>query len=150
MADHVRKQIRDAVVDALTGLTTTGSNVFVRPAWTRTASQLPAIEVETPVDQVDTDLSYMGSSGASYYRRLVVRLHVIGKGATVQDTLDQVAKEIEVALYADQTLGGLAKSIAGLEVEQELTDEQDKPTGRQVVDVTYLYTVRGGAPDVAL
>ena len=47
MADHVRKQIRDAIVTLVTGLTTTGSNVFAGRTYALQDSELPALRVYT-------------------------------------------------------------------------------------------------------
>lgn len=151
MADHVRQQIRNAVATRLTGLATTGANVYIKPMWVRSNGELPALEIMTGEDTVDVDMTHLTSAGAAYYRRLEVIVEAMAKvGGDVQDTLDTIAKEAEIALYADEKLGGLTKSIERVDAEQELSTEGEKKIGRLVMVFEFLYTVRGGAPDVAL
>ena len=53
---HVRKQIREAVKTKVTGLTTTGNNVFETRIYNLKPSNLPAIIVSTP-----DETSFVGS-----------------------------------------------------------------------------------------
>jgi hypothetical protein len=50
MADHVRTQLRDAVVAALTGLTTTGTRVFRNRPDPQAPGNLPCLHVYTDGD----------------------------------------------------------------------------------------------------
>ncbi len=52
---HVRKQIRDAIVTAVTGLTTTGSNVFRSRIYPLESGKLPGLCVYTKSETVEFD-----------------------------------------------------------------------------------------------
>ena len=79
---HARKQIRDAAAAAVTGLATTGGNVFVGRATRVPASELPALLVYTargeeggeeaePIlaGKVEGELSGRGRGGTARRRR---------------------------------------------------------------------------------
>jgi hypothetical protein len=52
---HVRKQIRDAVITSVTGLTTTGSNVFRSRIYPLEQTKLPGLCVFTRSETVEFD-----------------------------------------------------------------------------------------------
>ena len=60
MANHIRQQIRERVGTTLTGLTTTGSNVFQSRVYNLEDSKLPAIIIYTKSE--DSELLEMGST----------------------------------------------------------------------------------------
>lgn len=95
MANHVRKQLRDAVVTAVTGLATTGARVFVdREHPLDPDTEVPALLVSTPSESaVPEDIH----GGIARTVTVIVTAVVKATGA-VQDTADQVAKEVEAEL----------------------------------------------------
>lgn len=69
--------------------------------------------------------------------------------SNLDDTLDGIAKEVEVAIAGDHNLSGLAKSTTLRSTTVEMV-EADQPVGmiRLTFDVSYM--AREDAPDVAL
>ena len=51
MANHVRQQIRERIGTTLTGLTTTGSNVFESRVYPLEDSKLPALIIYTKSEE---------------------------------------------------------------------------------------------------
>ena len=150
MALHVREQIADAAVTALTGLTTTTTRVY-RGRDTE-ARPLQADEVPGLVIITGGEAPEIGSLGVSRIierrMRLLVTAHV--KAASGYDsTLNLILKECEVAL-AGATLGG-AKSAHIAEVgDSEISEGSDKPVASQLFVFEFFYVTAHGAPDVAL
>ena len=56
MVDHIRKQIRDAVKTALTGLTTTGANVFSGRVSPLKESEVPGLLIFLNGDDATEDM----------------------------------------------------------------------------------------------
>lgn len=125
---HVRKQIRDAVITAVTGLTTTASNVFATRVYPLASAKLPGLCVYTAGE--DADLEIMGSN-RTLMRSLEVIIEAYAQGTTtVDDTLDTISKEIEEALAADAGVDALVKDIYLTRTDIDLDGgEGEKVTG---------------------
>ena len=52
---HVRKQIRDAVVTALTGLSTTGSRVYKSRIYPLETGKLPGLAIYTKSEEIQNN-----------------------------------------------------------------------------------------------
>ena len=134
---HVRKQIRDAVVTAVTGLTTTGNNVSASRVYPVEQSKLPHILVYT----TDEAISLEGGTLDAPMRGLTVRISGIAEdNSTLDDTLDQIAAEVEAAIGADVTQGGLSISTDLSETSIELQGESEKKVG--IINLDYLIQYR--------
>lgn len=141
---HARSQIRDAVVTAVTGLTTTGSNVFASRVYPH--ATLPSLAVYTVAESVQDE---EGTLGTKQHRALEVIVEARAKAAaaaTLDDTLDTIAAEVEAALVADRTLGGLAKWTEYQEAEIELDAEAEQPVGLARLTFAVIYRVDGTDP----
>lgn len=103
MADHLHKQIRAAAVTQLTGLTTTASRVYANRLYTIPEASLPALRVS-----LDDETVEIGSihAPALLERRitLVVECCAIDLD-DLDDTCDQMQKEVEIALSSGLTVG---------------------------------------------
>lgn len=134
---HVRKQIRDAVVTAVTGLTTTGSNVFRNRVFPLETSKLPGLCVFTKSESVDFDTLHIPRS-IMRTLDLGVEAYVVAT-SNYDNTLDTIAVEVEVALAADVTLGGLSKDLQVTAFEADFIGdgEQTVAVGRFTVLVQY-------------
>lgn len=125
---HVREQIRAAAVTALTGLTTTASRVYAERLYQLRAADLPGLRVFCGAEAIEPD-----RLGAVHGQQREMALIVEGAAratADLDDTLDDIAAEVEAALAADITLGGKCKflHLAGID-DPEQSDEADVPTG---------------------
>ena len=134
---HVRKQIRDAVVAAVTGLTTTGSNVFRNRVYPIEQANLPGLCVFTRTEAVVFDTMTLARSIARNLE-IMIEAYVVGT-ANYDNTLDQIAVEVEEALAADVTLGGLAKDVMVTAFEADFSGDGEQPVaiGRFTVMVEY-------------
>lgn len=141
---HHRQTIRQAVAAVLAGLPTTGPRVFKSRVWPLADDKLPCLLVFTRRDQVQ-DAS-MGRP-----RRLNRGVEVIVEGVVaaasedLDDTLDIIAAEVEAAMGADPTLGGVVKQCLLDGSTSELrASEGEKPVGAiQLVFIATYRTVEG-------
>lgn len=102
MSDHIRKQIRDAAVAALTGLATTGANVFSGRISPLRESERPALIVFLTGDDADFDAQVAGLTEA---RTGQLRIEGVAQANdTILDVLDQIALEAEAAICGNAAL----------------------------------------------
>ena len=135
---HVRKLIRDNITTTLTGLATTGANVYQTRLFALGESKLPAICVYTKSEA--TEYSTI-TRPRTQMRNLDVNIEFFVKGTlNIDNSLDQIALEIEEALYTDNTRGGYAKDtkITEFEADYNPDGEQSVGVGRFTVSVTYV------------
>ena len=147
MTDHVRKQIRAAAVTALGGLTTTGARVQDNPVHPLQEADLPGLRVFTPAETAK-----VLSMGSSRTRERAVTLVVEACVKAVSgyaNAVDLIAKEVEIALDANSTLGGLCTYIEPTSFEEDQDGAGDKPVAVGRMKFEVLYRPRKGAPDVA-
>jgi hypothetical protein len=133
---HVRTQIREAMKAALTGLPTTGAKVFKSRDWPRNAEELPALliysgpESSEPVDFDEaTDRDY----------DVVVEVALFAGADGIDDFMDQIAVEVENAVQADQTFGGLAKSTTLTGSEPDVNLDGEMPFGSLAMTYSVNY-----------
>ena len=100
---HVRAQIRDAVVTAVTGL---GATVKTTRRYPTNVVELPRIHVYTMSEDV------VRGSMTTQHRQLSLAVEIIATATeeTLDDTLDNLAASVETALERN-SLGGLVKSL---------------------------------------
>lgn len=135
---HVRKQIRDHVAVTVTGLTTTGANVYKTRVYPLADSKLPGLAIFT--DSEEIELSTI-SPPRTQMRTLTVRIEAFVKGVSnFDDQLDTISEEVEEALAADITRGGLAQDTRVTGFEADFSGEGDQPVavGRFNVLVDYV------------
>ena len=90
---HVRQQIRDDIVTTLTGLATTGSNVFRSRIFPLEETNLPALCIYTKSEASEYDTIGLPRS---VNRVLDVAVEAYVKGVSNYDnTLDTIAVEVE-------------------------------------------------------
>ena len=134
---HVRQQIRDEIVTTLTGLTTTGSNIFRSRIFPLEETNLPALCIYTKSETSEYDTIGLPRS---VNRVLDVAVEAYVKGVSNYDnTLDTIAVQMEEAIAADITLGNLAKDaqITAFEADFAGDGEQPVAVGRFTVTVEY-------------
>ena len=134
---HVRKQIRDAVITALTGLTTTGSNVFRSRIYPLESNKIPGLCVFSKSEATTFDTL---TRPRSINRVLEIGVEAYVKATSDYDnTLDTIAVEVEEAIASDVTLGSLAKDTQVTSFEADFSGEGEQPVsiGRFTVEVIY-------------
>ena len=148
MANHVRQQIREAIGTLLTGLTTTGTNVFQSRVYRIQDSELPGLVIYSKEE--DSAILTIGSV-KNMMRTLTVMIEATTeKLATFDDEVDTICKEIETAMGGDRTLGGLAKDSWLVSTDIEFSGDGKKPVGTASLSYTVKYITAENAPDVSL
>ncbi len=145
---HVRQQIREYFGTNLTGLTTTGSNVFESRVYPLDNTRLPALLIYTKSEASEPIV--IGTDRVMSRELSVVVEGYAKASSDFDDTIDTISKEVEEAIAADRTLDGLAKDCYLESTEIEFNGEGEKPLG--YVSLTFLtnYYVQETNPDVAV
>ena len=102
---HKRAQIKARIQTVLTGLATTGSNVFLSRTYPIATSDLPGLLIYANSESIER--LEIGIQNRQQ-RTLDLSIEAVAKGNTAESTLDQVTVEVEEAMANDQTLNGLA------------------------------------------
>lgn len=140
---HARQQIRQCVVETITNLASFARVVESR-RYVHEEGALPALSVFTNSESVDENLR---TEPLDEYRRLIVTIEVRDTAvASLDDTLDTLCEEVEIALYADQTLNGLVKDFHMLTAEYSDGVEGKKPIGLVAMNWEALYRVLATDP----
>ena len=122
---HARQTIREAVATLVTGLSTTGSNVFQSRVYRLQASELPALLVYSTDEAVSRETI---GTGPYLRRELTIRIEGFSKNLTaLDDTLDTIGEEVEDAL-GGQTPAGVDDFYLQT-VSIEYTGEGEQPVG---------------------
>ena len=131
---HARQQIREACAALVTGLTTTGSRVFQSRMRPQISANLPCLLVTTNDEEITP-----GTIGTIYERSLLLSVRGFAMGsATLDDTLDQIATEVETAMF-----GYYRANLTAIEIGFD--DEMEKPVGS--IDLRYRVTYHTAAGD---
>ena len=148
MANHLRRQIRERAATTLTGLTTTGSNVFQSRVYPMESAGLPGLCIYTTDEAIEIQ-SMGGTRNVSRDLTLIVEGYATDS-ANVDDTLDQIGKEIELAMSGDITLNDLAQDSYLSSVEITLSGDGSTGIGKITHSYTVVYQTAENAPDAAL
>lgn len=140
MSAHRRKQIRDAVVDRLLGLSTTGDRVHGGRTLPLADNFSPTLFVYARAERSRTEASGEARRPLARQVKLAIHGYVSIAATDPEDTLDQIALEVERAMMADETFGGLivALELSETDLNAEL-DEQRRRLGeiRLTYDIEY-------------
>ena len=137
---HLRQQIRERVATTLTGLTTTGSNVFQSRVYPIENTKLPCLLIYTREESSEPlDMSPP--------RTIEKRLSLVVEGyvkanSNYDDTIDTITKEVEVAMYGDRLINNLAKDSFLVSTEIDFNGEGDNPLAILVMtfEIPYHHT----------
>ena len=148
MANHLRRQIREEVaVNLLTGLSTTGSNVFQSHVYPLENADLPALCVYTQEEEVEVD-----AMGSPRICQSTLTLMVDGyaqHASTLDDVLDDIGKEVQVAMASDVGINSLVVDSYLSNVDISYSGEGNVPTGVIRHHYSVIYRFEEDAPDVA-
>ena len=111
---HKRAQIKARIQTVLTGLATTGSNVFLSRTYPIATSDLPGLLIYANSESIQR--LEIGIQNRQQ-RTLDLSIEAVAKGNTAESTLDTITVEVEEAMANDQTLNGLA-------IDSRITDTQ--------------------------
>ena len=134
---HLRHSIRERVGTDVTGLSTTGSNVFQTRLYPVEAGSLPCLLIYSTSEE--SEVTEMATP-----RRLTRLLNVVIQGVVSatqpDDTLDLISKEVEVAMAGDRSINSLANDSYLSSTEIEINAEGAKPIG--IVRLNYVVEYR--------
>jgi hypothetical protein len=123
---HERQDIRDAIVLALTGLVTTGSNVISSNVYPIADDQLPALSIYTLSET--SNVVSKSSSGAILERSVEFVVTAYVKASSNYDSIiDTILQEVEQALEEDNTVNSLVQFIYPTDLNIDISDEGNKP-----------------------
>ena len=148
MANHLRRQIRERAATTLTGLATTGSNVFQSRIYPLATAALPGLAIYTNAESVS--VVAMGATRTIHRDLELIVEGYAAVSSAIEDTLDQIGKEIETALAGDIGLNNLARDSYLTSVEATFSGDGEKPAGLIRHIYTVIYRNAENAPDVAV
>lgn len=145
---HVRQQIRERVVEILTGLTTTGIHVSKSRVLPYSLDELPAltvrIENEQPLDTAITD-----DDGMTVDMDLIIEARA--KGDDPDDTLDTIQAEVQSRMAQEPKLNGLVSATYWEGVDDnELETEGQVQIGRREIRYRIVTTYALRNPEVVV
>jgi hypothetical protein len=155
MADkHVKAQIRDSAVAAVTGLTTTGTRVYSGRVWPMTSGTMPGLCVYTGDERgVEED-----ESANILVKEMDIVIDGYVSGSSIDDVADNVQLEVETALYGTRTgtdenpryFGGKALELIYKSSGKKYDGEASTPF--MIIRMIYAvrYAIRRGIPQTAL
>lgn len=134
---HIRTQVRAAAVSALSALTTTATRVFTGRPYPLQASERPGLVVEVLAERVE-----VVAMNADPTLLRTLQLTVIGytEGDDIEDRLDVIGAEVEAALGANPTLGGVALDTTLSAVDLDVDSEGTKRQGE--IRMTFMVMTR--------
>lgn len=149
---HVRTSIRSAFASQLAGLPTSGARVYTSRVHPIGRGGVPALLVRTEDERIER-MTVHGP--APLLRRMLVAVDCLVETAdAAEDTLDQMASEVEQALQSDPTaatLGGLLAEPMRLEqIDLKLDGESGSQIGRLSLAYVVTYRTREGVPETKL
>jgi hypothetical protein len=98
---------------------------------------MPCLLIATGDERIDGTATQSGPLD----RQLSVNIRGFAMGATVDDTLDQIALEVETALAS--------KGYALQSIEVDFDDELEKPVGSISLNYEIMYFTQAGNPGVS-
>lgn len=133
---HIRKLIRDNIETTLTGLTTTGSNVFASRVYPIQTARMPGLCIYTSSETIEAQTI---KPPRGLIRSLEVSVEAYVESATADDVLDGIAAEVEAAMTTDLTRGGNAKDTRLVSFEADFAGEGERPVvvGRFIFEIVY-------------
>ena len=134
---HARQAIREQVGTTLTGLSTTGSNVFQSRVYPLQESNLPALLIYTKEES--SEAIVMGSNRV-IERELTLAVEAYVKtNSNSDDTIDTIAEEVETAIGADSTLNNKAKDVFLVSTDINYVGEGENPVAVATLNFLVSY-----------
>jgi len=135
---HARTQIRDALVSAVTGLSTTGASVFASRVYPQDDPPCLAVWTRGDIRQEEGD-----TLGKLVRQDLEGEIIAFSKPdpavITVVDQLDQICAEVEAALTADLSLGNRVRYLELTGTLIEISGDLERPSGTAIMRWRCVY-----------
>jgi hypothetical protein len=140
---HTHTQIRSALVTALTGLTTTGARVYANRLYPMDTAELPGLRIYLDADSITPESIH---APITYGHELTLSIEACARaGSGLDNTLDQIALEVETALASGLTVSG--KALEPVLTGSQYDDEPGSPpVGVKRLNFSLAYFTAGNAP----
>lgn len=146
---HARRAIVSAAVTALTNLNTTADRIAPGRAWPVQNGDTPYLLVYAREERSDSDT--MGGASRKLVRLLTLSIEgITAETNDTDDTLDQIALEVETALHSDPTLGGLCRDLYLIATSIDARANGDMREGRVRLDFLVNYRTAANAPGTSV
>lgn len=150
MAHHMRRQIRDAAKEALTGLALTGTRIWSGRISSLKESEMPGLLLFVNADDAIEGANNAGELTAD--RNGILRVECVAAGGDeLIDMLDQIALEVEEALFASAAFEAKLMVPPGPPAANIQIDDApgggSKRLGSVILSFPILYRTRLGDPD---
>jgi len=132
------EEILDAVVTLVTGLTTTGSNVFRGQVYDIPDASLPAISIFMGEDTLDEELS---NSLYDWSITIYVESKAEEASTQIDETLNTIRAEVHAGLFSVEDLGlSFVFKVTPIRAEEPvLSAAGSKPMGTQKLEYQVMY-----------
>jgi hypothetical protein len=145
---HIRQQIREQVGTTLTGLTTTGSNVFESRVYPLSDASLPALIIYSKSET--SSISTMGT-GLGIDRTMTLTIEAYVKAnITFDDTIDTICAEVEVAMGTDPSLNGKVRFSYLESTDIDYDGDGENPIGYATMNYVVEYRTAQNAPSTGI
>lgn len=145
---HIRQQIREQVGATLTGLTTTGSNVFESRVYPLSDASLPALIIYSKSET--SSISTMGT-GLGIDRTMTLTIEAYVKAnLTFDDTIDTICAEVEVAMGTDPSLNGKVRFSYLESTDIDYDGDGENPIGYATMNYVVEYRTAQNAPSTGI
>ena len=145
---HIRQQIREQVGTTLTGLTTTGSNVFESRVYPLSDASLPALIIYSKAET--SSISTMGT-GLGIDRTMTLTIEAYVKAnLTFDDTIDTICAEVEVAMGTDPSLNGKVRFSYLESTDIDYDGDGENPIGYATMNYVVEYRTAQNAPSTGI
>ena len=144
---HLRQSIRERIATVVTGLSTTGSNVFQTRIYPIESGTLPCLLIYTTSEESEIDQM---ASPRPMIRSLNVVIQGVVSATQPDDTLDLISKEVEIAMAGDVTINSLANNSFLSSTEIEINSDGAKPVGILMLNYTVEYRNMDNNPETAI
>lgn len=145
---HQRQAIRDAVIALLNGHTSVSANVTKNIVVPFLEENLPRIVIYTLSEQID-EFNH-APRDIKRALQLAIEIHVTSTdNDTLQDTLDDLALEVENIMSVDHTITDTCEDHILQSVEMDFRGDGAQPIAmcRMIYDVTYITDVPASIDD---
>lgn len=149
MADHVTKQVIDAIAAAIVaGATSAGAHVYTGRVTPLPADSLPAVKVTGGSEQIERQTI---GAPALQLRTITIPLELIVQSLDDYDAdVYLLLKQVEHVLTANGTLGGIAQDLYLESVEPYTDPSGEQPIKRLTANIIVEVHVAENAVDVPL
>jgi len=143
---HARQQIREAFAAQITGLASSA------PVYQWRVHLIPIdVDLSIRVSTPDEDMQQDDALGVEHERTLTIRVELFVKASTdVDDVIDTLCLEVEHAIAADTTLGGLVYWCVPLSFTADTDASVELDSMMASMDFQTRYRVSNAAVDTTL